>query len=58
MTRKRKTKQIDRSKHRDYLLVARHFYDAATDAMELDYWTAAGVLIVHSAFAYSDALCI
>ena len=26
--------------------------------MELGYWTAAGVLIVHAAIAYSDALCI
>lgn len=26
--------------------------------MELDYPTAAGVLIVHSAIAYADALCI
>jgi len=26
--------------------------------MELGYWTAAGVLIVHAAIAYADALCI
>ncbi len=26
--------------------------------MELEYWTAAGVLIVHSAIAFADALCI
>lgn len=26
--------------------------------MDLDYWTAAGVLIVHSAIAYADALTI
>jgi len=38
--------------------VAQHFYDAARDSMELDYPTAAGVLIVHSAIAYADALCI
>lgn len=58
MTRRTKTKSIDRSKFRDYLLVARHFHDAARDAMDFEYWTAAGVLIVHSAIAYTDALCI
>ncbi len=26
--------------------------------MDLEYWTAAGVLIVHAAIAYADALCI
>jgi hypothetical protein len=26
--------------------------------LELEYWTAAGLLIVHSAIAYTDALCI
>lgn len=38
--------------------VAQHFYEAARDSMDLDYPTAAGVLIVHSAIAYADALCI
>ncbi len=38
--------------------VAQHFYDAAKDSVELEYPTAAGVLIVHSAIAYADALCI
>ncbi len=38
--------------------VAQHFYEAARDSMELDYPTAAGVLIVHSAIAYADALYI
>ena len=38
--------------------MAEHFYSAAGDSMELEYFTAAGVLIVHSAIAYTDALCI
>jgi hypothetical protein len=38
--------------------VADHFRDAAADSMELEYWTAAGVLIVHAAIAYADALSI
>jgi hypothetical protein len=35
-----------------------NFHSAARDAMDLEYWTAAGVIIVHSAIADSDALCI
>lgn len=58
MGRKIKTRSIHRSTYKNYLYVARHFYDAAKDAMDLEYWTAAGVLIVHSAIAFSDALCI
>jgi hypothetical protein len=38
--------------------VADHFFDAAQTAMALEYWTAAGVLIVHSAIAYADARSI
>jgi HEPN domain-containing protein len=58
MTKQRGVKSIDRSKHREYQRVAEHFYDAAKDSIELEYWTAAAVLIVHSAIAYADALCI
>jgi hypothetical protein len=38
--------------------VAQHFYEAAGISIDMEYWTAAGVLIVHSAIALSDALCI
>ena len=58
MTRRTGRKSVERSRYRDYERVADHFFEAARDAMELEYWTAAGVLIVHSAIAYSDALCI
>lgn len=39
-------------------MVAEHFAKAADASMELEYWTAAGVLIVHSVIALTDALCI
>lgn len=49
---------MERARYREYEQVADHFYEAARDAMDLEYWTAAGVLIVHAAIAYADALCI
>ena len=58
MTKQRGVKAVERSKHRKYQRVAEHFCDAAKDSIELEYWTAAAVLIVHSAIAYADALCI
>ena len=58
MVERRGRKFVPRQNFRKYLDVAEHFYQAAEDSLELDYWTASGVLIVHSAIAYSDALCI
>jgi HEPN domain-containing protein len=58
MTKQRGVKAVDRSKFREYQRVAQHFYDAAKDSIDLEYWTAAAVLIVHAAIAYADALCI
>lgn len=58
MVERRGRKSIPRLNFKKYLNVAEHFYQAAKDSLELDYWTASGVLIVHSAIAYSDALCI
>lgn len=58
MAERRGRKSIPRHNFKKYLNVAEHFYQAAKDSLELDYWTASGVLIVHSAIAYSDALCI
>ncbi len=51
-------KSVPRYRYTDYREVADHFFNAAKDSMELEYWTAAGVIIVHSAIAYTDALCI
>lgn len=58
MAKRRGRKSVDRSRYREYLNVAEHFYQAGKDSFELEYHTAAGVLVVHSAIAYADALCI
>jgi len=58
MARRTGRKTVERSRCRQYEQVADHFFEAARDAMELEYWTAAGVLIVHAAIAYADALTI
>ena len=58
MTKQRGIKSIERFRYSEYQRVAEHFYNASKDSVELEYWTAAAVLIVHSAIAYADALCI
>lgn len=58
MAKRRGRKSIDRQRHQDYLRVAEHFYEAAEASMELEYWTATGVLVVHSAIAFVDSLTI
>jgi hypothetical protein len=58
MVKRRGRKSIPHHRFVEYQNVADHFYEAAKDSMELEYWTAAGVLIVHSAIAFADALCI
>lgn len=58
MAKRRGRKAVERSRYREYMSVAEHCYSAAKDSMELEYWTAAGLLIVHSAIAFADALCI
>ena len=49
---------VDHSKASNYKYVADNFYDGAQVAAEYEYWNAAGVLIVHSAIAYGDAITI
>jgi hypothetical protein len=49
---------VPRSKHQDYIHVADSFYAGAETAKAFEYWNAAGVLIVHAAIAYSDAITI
>jgi hypothetical protein len=58
MAKRRGRKSVDRTQNLKYRKTAEHFYDAAKDLINLEDWTAAGVLIVHSAIAYTDALCI
>ncbi|MGD8782280.1 MAG: hypothetical protein PVH88_25365 [Ignavibacteria bacterium] len=58
MTKRKGQKPVPRVQYKKYLDTAGHFYKAAKDSIELEYWTAAGVLIVHSAIAFTDTLCI
>jgi hypothetical protein len=45
-------------KYLSYKKIAQNFYDAGIVSAELNYFNAAGVLFVHSAIAYSDAITI
>lgn len=58
MAKRTPRKSVERLRYQDYNKVAEHFYEAAELAIEYSYWTAAGVLIVHSAIAYADAISI
>lgn len=58
MANRSRRKSVQRNQYRQYQKVAEHFFVAASDSIDMGYWTAAGVLIVHSAIAYVDALCI
>ncbi|MBI2119450.1 MAG: hypothetical protein HYT97_07490 [Elusimicrobia bacterium] len=49
---------ISRSKYHDYAKVADNFFSGSDCAREFEYWNAAGVLIVHAAIAYTDAITI
>lgn len=49
---------LPKSKKSDYTRVAENFCKGAEVAKEFDYHNAAGVLIVHAAIAYTDALTI
>ena len=58
MSRKNVRKDVDKIKSKDYMKVAESFAGGAEAAKSFEYWNAAGVLIVHSAIAYADAICI
>jgi len=49
---------IERLQAANYIRVAENFYNGADVATQYEYWNASGVLIVHSAIAYADALTI
>lgn len=51
-------KAVDRARYKSYMQVADGFREAAEAAQEYEYWNAAGLLIVHAAIAYADALTI
>ena len=58
MVKKLKTVVVDKHKTGDFIAVAKNFFNGAEVAAEYEYWNAAGVLIVHSAIAYSDAITV
>lgn len=58
MVRGRVRRTVNRAKSANYRAVAENFHGAAELAREYEYWNAAGVLIVHAAIAFADALAI
>lgn len=50
--------QVDRIKSSQYAAVAENFFRGAELAQEFEYWNAAGLLVVHSAIAFTDAVTI
>lgn len=53
-----KTISVDKAKYHNFVTVGKNFYEGAEVAKEFEYWNAAGVLIVHTAIAYADAVAI
>ncbi len=58
MTSKSPRKKIEPSRYQGFRNVAESFYEGAKIAFDYTYFNAAGVLFVHSAIAYSDAISI
>lgn len=58
MTGKTPRKAVDRSQAGSYAEAGHEFALAAEMARAREYWNAAGLLLVHSAIAYADAVCI
>ncbi|MBX2993050.1 MAG: HEPN domain-containing protein [Bacteroidetes bacterium] len=58
MARSKSRIPVDRARSLDYRKVAQNFFDGAALAREFEYWNAAGVLIMHAAIAWSDAIAI
>jgi hypothetical protein len=52
------SKTYDTAKYKSFVKVAENFADAANLAYEFDYYNASGVLYIHAAIAYSDAITI
>lgn len=58
MVKKVPSKNYDSAGYKTFIKVAVNFSEAADLAFEFDYYNAAGVLYIHSAIAYSDAITI
>lgn len=51
-------RQVDRSRWNQFQAVAENFAQAAELARTFEYWNAAGVLVVHAAIAFTDAITV
>lgn len=49
---------VDKTNFIKYKKIAENFYLAAIHEIEYEIWNAAGLLIIHSAITYSDAVTI
>ncbi len=58
MTKKTTKISVEKVKSVNYRKVAENFLSGAELAGEYEYWNACGVLIVHAAIAYGDAVTI
>jgi len=58
MVKKVPSKIYDVVKYKNFVKVAINFSEAADLALEFEYFNAAGVLYIHSAIAYSDAITL
>lgn len=58
MVKKVPSKTYEAAKYKSFVKVAVNFSEAADLAFEFEYFNAAGVLYIHSAIAYSDAITI
>ncbi|MBI2933923.1 MAG: hypothetical protein HYY16_19940 [Planctomycetes bacterium] len=58
MARKTKRTTVPRAEADDYAAVGDQFTKAAELAQEFEYWNAAGLLYVHAAIAFADAVAI
>jgi hypothetical protein len=58
MTRKTKRRSVPRGEATGYGAAAVQFFQAAELAGECEYWNAAGLLYVHAAIAFADAVAI
>ena len=58
MPKKTQRTVVDRAQAARYSEAGAQFLEAAEMAREFEYWNAAGLLYVHSAIAYADAVAI
>jgi hypothetical protein len=58
MTRETKRIRVSKTQFSQYKKVADGFFNGAMNEKELSNWNSAGVLIIHSAIGYADAVSI